>query len=41
MSIEDQYKILKIIADDMVQGNYTSESREYISLVIVEKIYLC
>ncbi|WP_412175720.1 NACHT domain-containing protein [Escherichia coli] len=37
MSIEDQYTILKIIADDMVEGNYTSESREYISLVITEK----
>ncbi|GKW19591.1 hypothetical protein PEC302107_13200 [Pectobacterium araliae] len=37
MSIDDQYAILKIIADDMVEGNYTSESREYISLVIAEK----
>lgn len=37
MSIEDQYNLLKIIAADMVDGNYTSESREYISLVIVEK----
>ncbi|WP_448885247.1 NACHT domain-containing protein [Citrobacter telavivensis] len=37
MSIEDQYTILKIIADDMIVSNYTSESREYISLVIAEK----
>jgi len=37
MSVEDQYTVLQRIADDMIDGNYTSESREYISLVINEK----
>jgi len=37
MSIEDQYTVLKKIAGDMIEGNYTSESREYISLVIMDK----
>ncbi|MBV2189794.1 MULTISPECIES: NACHT domain-containing protein [Morganellaceae] len=37
MSIDNQYTILKKIAEDMIESNYTSESREYISLVITEK----
>lgn len=37
MSIEDQYTVLTRIADDMVDSNYTSESRDYIYFIIMEK----
>lgn len=35
----DQYAILKTIADDMMDKNYTSESKEYISELILKNHY--
>lgn len=37
MDPSEQYKILRSIADDMVEFDYTSESRDYIYSLILEK----
>lgn len=36
MSSEEQYSVLKKLADDMIELNYTSESRDYICSFILE-----
>jgi hypothetical protein len=36
MTVDEQYNVLKSIADDMIKYNYTAESREYIVGIISE-----
>ncbi|WP_305840856.1 hypothetical protein [Photobacterium leiognathi] len=38
MAPSEQYKILRTISDDMIHFDYTSESRDYIYSLILEKI---